>query len=384
MILQFGSPIMQSLQSCFQQGAHQEYLYKRDVKYHNEECHWRQTTPQLYARVFNLSSSSLVKRSTFTKILYDWAYHGGNRHKSAPITSDTDIQRRRCDNCHYSDSNYHWICQCTHPPSMALRNQVIRQLYSEQEDLNKLYNSLSEPGTPNDKNKQEELYHTTIYMTVLRFYTQFHDSPTWGERLWTSNWTELMIEDLTNRIILPRNNDGTQYIKLSIVNTLRSAIVKYGKILANGIEEIWKSKASTISTSCKSSQLTPNVNRKVITNSKSVDLHPGSKQISIQNAFANSHKISPSPAMERPIRSTRNLTINYNEDVPIRTVKQRLKIFHDTDTYANKRMYISKSDIPGHTGYGGFANRRLKWHEIIGEYKLRDFSIKFIYSNLQI
>jgi hypothetical protein len=73
--------------------------------------------------------------------------------------------------------------------------------------------------------------------------------------------------------------------------------------------------------------------------------------------------------MERPIRSTRNLTINYNEDEPIPTGKQRLKIFHDTDTYANKRMYISKSDIPGHTGYGGFANRRLKRHEIIGEYK---------------
>jgi len=178
-----------------------------------------------------------------------------------------------------------------------------------------------------------------------------------------------MIEDLTNRIILPRNKEGTQYIKLSIVNTLRSAIVKYGKILANGLEEIWKSKANTISTSCKSSQLSSNVNRKVITNSKSVDLHPGSKQISIQNAFANSHKVSSSQTIERPIRSTRNLTINYNEDEPIRTVKQRLKIFHDTDTYANKRMYISKSDIPGHTGYGGFANRRLKRHEIIGEYK---------------
>ena len=374
MVLQNNLPIMTSLQTCHQTIKYHRYLTQRDERYHANENVWRQSTPFLFSRCFSLPTGTVVHRSTISKIIYDWVYHGGNRYKNEPILSDADLRKRKCDNCSYIDSNYHWICQCEHPPSRLIRHKTVETICTLHHNLTEQYNRLITQEDSSHTSMNSEILRLSISLSVTHFYKQHNASQTWGARLWTSNWSPSMIHELTDRLILPKNREGRMIITFAIINTIRRIVIKCGQILAHGLEELWKCKASTIIPH-PHEETTTTKN----TTSPSLQQPETSSPVVTEAQISTSSLLTPptsKPQAKRPTRRTRAQNINYNEDsmaygLPNGLVPQsaRIKIFHPTDHYANKRMYISKTDLPGVPGYGGFALIRLRRHAIIAEYK---------------
>ena len=81
-------------------------------------------------------------------------------------------------------------------------------------------------------------------------------------------------------------------------------------------------------------------------------------------------------------RLKNNVTINYDENDDkgnkdeinsiytntILTINPEYQIKHPTDKTANKNIYIADSVIAGKSELGGFAKKKIKQHDLVGNY----------------
>jgi len=294
---------------------YEEYLHTRDTKYASAGK-WSESTPALFSKVFQLEKRNVLQRAKMTKIIFDWGYHGGNRHKKKTLKSN----EQACDFCQLPDSNFHWMSDCTHPASVVLRTQAIHEL---EEHVGKLSRQLKDlPVEEKNTSCSMQLQmNLSIEITVYKYILKTYDKKEVGTRIWTSNWTNAMQKELVAEIYT-LNKDAS--ITLSNVNCLRRSLLSAGRILGKCLEEIWNYKAGLI-----------------------------------REHYTATHKEQqPIITVSRSKRSTRK-DVNYNEStdfVDLPPLPERERNFHPTDIAANEHMYESKSPIIG-AGKGAFATK---------------------------
>ena len=239
-------PLLTSAVTHIDESTYQKYLRKRLVTSHTSHD-WEDATPRLTSYAFRLQSASLSSRASLTRVLYDKGFHGRTLQKHHPNKSDT------CNNCPLPDSIYHWMCECTHNTSSFFRSSTVNKIKDWFKSKLAEFNSIQEAHIQpvQDRTKNNQLVSSNLTVTVGKFYLENILNPTNGVRLWTSNWSTPMIEDLYT--IIKTQQYPPQFFSINIHNLVLHTIQILSRFLAKGLTDIWKCKAATISSSNKPS-----------------------------------------------------------------------------------------------------------------------------------
>ena len=235
-----GSPLLMSAVTHVNEQIYREYLRERLLT--SQTSHdWEDSTPLHTSNAFKLYNTSLSTRISLTRVLYDKCYHGRNIKKYYPDKPDT------CNNCHLPDSIYHWMCQCSHITSAFSRHTAITNAQEKYAKNLTAFNRMKEEkptSSTKENQRHKRLLLSNISTTVGKFFMDNLQHPPNAVRLWTSNWSIPMIEDLYSLIKLQQYSPT--FFSIVIHRTVYQAILEMSQILALGLIEIWKCKAATI------------------------------------------------------------------------------------------------------------------------------------------
>ena len=119
---------------------------------------------------------------------------------------------------------------------------IQRTLHNSQQNYNK---TLENDGTKSE-DYQKKVLQLNIDITVGTYFLKHYNDPNIGSRLWSANWSNSMIQQLCDSIILPTDEHNLQYTPLYMINQLRKSLIQYSTYLANYLPQIWSAKANCI------------------------------------------------------------------------------------------------------------------------------------------
>lgn len=210
-----GASSVDNIQAIIRRRRSTEYVRVRDQVWRkNRQCepYWTLGAPTLLAEIGEFPSRGgglrgIHKLGKRIRYLWDKNWHGGNRGKE-DRQEGNQVGMENCDLCGEVDSQDHWLLRCSGFGAELLREKVDHKL-----------TELSIRAV------QEET------RWVARFFrTHLFDSD--ARRLWTSNLTEAIAEDLVAYV----------YARMASVDSLQihKGIVRCGRLLLNGGLEVWQ------------------------------------------------------------------------------------------------------------------------------------------------
>jgi hypothetical protein len=128
-----GNPIsLEGLREVVQKRRFHEYITTRDgyrVK-RGDPIKWKFNTMQFAADTADMEKLTVAQRAVVVRRIWDKGWHGGNRCKDPRYIPGTEVHTlaQACDFCGEPDSADHWLHQCQHGPTDAVRQQVLTDI----------------------------------------------------------------------------------------------------------------------------------------------------------------------------------------------------------------------------------------------------------------
>ena len=159
------------------------------------------------------------------------------------------------------------MCECPHTTSAFFRSNAITTVADWYKLKNKLFTSKQEeiitPTT--EKQQKKQLIMANIPVTVSKYFLNNLRNPTIAVRLWTANWSIPMVEDLYTNIRTQQYHPT--YFSTVIHLTIQQTIIQISQLLAEGLIQIWKCKAATITPINKPPSVRKRTPKKITTTS---------------------------------------------------------------------------------------------------------------------
>ena len=171
-IRESGHLLLDPLPKAIQSHIHLQYMKDRD-KYRaarQKPIKWQYAKVGLIDPLWKPTKSSLKKKAYGHRLLYDKGWHGGNRSKSKPPATHTEEEWAACGLCNMPDSQHHWIRECEHPATAAVRAIAMQKV----EDI------LLELRQPTHKKTKVD----PDLLNIAETLHQFACSAVHGEHLW--------------------------------------------------------------------------------------------------------------------------------------------------------------------------------------------------------
>eukprot|EP01041_Mallomonas_annulata_P042122 gene42122-biopygen5635 len=199
---------------------HREYLLHRD-QHRTGPAIWQTNTAGLAAQSYGINTqSSIMSRSTFSRLIYDKGWHGGNISKNS-TTAEEHQETSRCVLCTEQDSQYHWICECTGAENAEARLTMCTEAHKLANDMMR--------GHTGPTGEYSGL--GTAIQAINGYYLDHYQRPRPGsERIWLNNWNQDQIMHITDMI-------GP--IAMTDVTKLRKICVRWGKHSFALIRYLW-------------------------------------------------------------------------------------------------------------------------------------------------
>ena len=168
-----GHLLLVSLPQALQTTTHLQYMMDRDDYRADRELpiKWQYAKVGLVNDLWKPNKASLKKLAYGYRLIYDKGWHGGNRSKAAPPPTHTAEEWMACGLCGLPDSQHHWIRECLHPETVAVRNAA----------HDKVLDVLLELRRPTKKAK---LPADADLLNIAETLHEFASSAVNGEHLW--------------------------------------------------------------------------------------------------------------------------------------------------------------------------------------------------------
>ena len=220
-----GCPIsLEGLREVVQKRRFHEYISARD-RYRTKRgdvIKWKFNTMQFAAETAGMEKLSVAQRAVVVRRIWDKGWHGGNRCKNPkyPVGTEMHTMAQACDFCGDPDSADHWMHQCQHGPTDAIRQQVLV-----------------------DINEQVLLQRGTVCGPIALAFQHLLLAGDEPARMWTANFNEeqcAVLQRASKPVLSP---DEATAIRLmfkqftTIINT-GAAVMWFTKIQHHGPAEV--------------------------------------------------------------------------------------------------------------------------------------------------
>jgi len=225
-----GHILLDPLLKAIQSSTHYQYMTKRDGyrAARQQPIKWQCAKVGLVQPLWKPEKTSLLKRAYGHRLLYDKGWHGGNRGKAAPPLSHTAEEWSACGLCKKPDSQHHWIRECDHLATAAVRDTA-------QSKVAAILLELRQPTTKNTKFDAD-------LVNIAETLQQFASSAIHGEHLWLGVIYTNMIAHLQERgLDFPLVDSKTT----PRANKWKQVVLQIITPLMEGAKEMWAIKETS-------------------------------------------------------------------------------------------------------------------------------------------
>jgi len=217
--------LLEPLQQLIQNTTINAYLIDRDIYRvkRGQDEKWQDAHLGLIEDVWKTRKHKMGKQATINRLIWDKGWHGGNRAKSIIPNHTTEAAWIGCGDCGKTDSQNHWIRECTAEHIRSIRLNTKEQVRTQLDSIR---------VCKVKKDVRQEIF--SVCSDLVE--TAFHGVG--GEQLWVGIVPGSTVRDLTMRLSPAVYPPG----KLQIPNKWRHSILSLLQILARGTQLVWQAK----------------------------------------------------------------------------------------------------------------------------------------------